>query len=359
MNLDQRLRDWAEQERSAPPPSAEATAALVNAARRRRFMRRAALATPVLAMAAAALLTLTLPDPETASPLPPAPVASKVSPPALEWLPEGPQNIGADLIDVAPGALARVEAEGGHTRVLLEAGTVDLQVAPRDPGADFTVAAGDHAVRVVGTRFSVTREPFAVAVTEGIVEVIGAQTWRLEAGDRFESGARIRPEPPAPAPEPPAVEALRARLLAGELDAAREGLAWRLRLHPREVESWTLLAQLERKAGAPAAAVAAWRQVIRHGQPAEAQRARFEAASLSEGQPAEAEALLRAFLEQPDPLAAEARLRLARALIAQNRTSEALNELDALIAAHPGSAPARSARALREEIPENPTGGER
>ncbi|MCB9798041.1 MAG: tetratricopeptide repeat protein, partial [Alphaproteobacteria bacterium] len=155
--------------------------------------------------------------------------------------------------------------------------------------------------------------------------------------------------PPAPPPLP-SVEELRAALLAGQLDQAREGLERRLARAPGEVDAWTLLAQAERKAGRTAEAVRAWREVIARGAPAEAQRARFEAARLLEAQPAEAEPLLRAFLQTPDPLAAEARLRLGKAILAQGRRDEAAQTLEVLVSEHPGSASARAARALLEEI---------
>ncbi|MCB9743277.1 MAG: tetratricopeptide repeat protein [Alphaproteobacteria bacterium] len=356
MSLDEKLRAWAEEERSAPAPSRERTAALISAAEQRAPRRPWLL--PVLALAALALLLVyAARSPAPAPEAPPLAEAPAQPPPPVEapapspYLAEGAQDLGADRVTVGEGARVRLlDAAPAHTLLSLEAGALEAQVSPRAPGQSFVVRAAEHEVRVVGTRFSVRADPLRVEVQEGVVEVIGAQTWRLEAGDRFEGGALIRAaRTPSPSP-PPALSELRAQVLAGELDPARAGLQQRLSQDTTEVAAWKLLAQLERKAGDPAAAVAAWRAVIRVGPEAEAQRARFEAARLLEGQPAEAEALLRDFLRSPDPLAPEARLRLAEALLAQRRGAEAEAELERLISEHPGDPAASRARSTLQQI---------
>jgi TolA-binding protein len=59
---------------------------------------------------------------------------------------------------------------------------------------------------------------------------------------------------------------------------------------------------------------------------------------------------LRAFLQHPSPLTADARLRLASALLSQDRQPEATTELNKLIQSHPGSTPARKAQTLLDSF---------
>jgi hypothetical protein len=80
--------------------------------------------------------------------------------------------------------------EGGSPSVLLERGTVDLTVAPRDNRPPFVVRAGDTVVRVVGTQFQVARyeEIVTVKVEHGIVDVqFRGNTVRVEEGKSWTS----------------------------------------------------------------------------------------------------------------------------------------------------------------------------
>ncbi len=110
--------------------------------------------------------------------------------------------------------------DGGITLVVAR-GSVDCDVAPRNGRPAFHVIAGDVAVEVVGTRFSVTRTPSPrVDVVRGKVRVRApGGTWLLGAGDSWTppvSGSAaepvaVRPEPaasaePAPAPGPERVD---------------------------------------------------------------------------------------------------------------------------------------------------------
>lgn len=74
----------------------------------------------------------------------------------------------------------------------LARGTVSQQVAPLGERGRFEIEAGEYAVRVRGTRFSVTRDAGDIAVTldEGIVEVLrdGELLERLVAPARWSSG---------------------------------------------------------------------------------------------------------------------------------------------------------------------------
>jgi hypothetical protein len=86
--------------------------------------------------------------------------------------------------------------------------------------------------------------------------------------------------------------------------------------------------------------------VIGRGTLAEAQRGRFEASVLLEDRPADAIPLLVTFLATPDPLRAEALLRLGRAQVAVGDRDAARATLSDLVAAHPGTGPAELGRQL-------------
>jgi ferric-dicitrate binding protein FerR (iron transport regulator) len=84
------------------------------------------------------------------------------------------------------GATAMARSEEGNATILLEAGRVDLQVQPRAPGRSFAVKAGPFSFVVVGTAFSVSRQPEQVTldVSEGRVAVVreGQQLASITAG---------------------------------------------------------------------------------------------------------------------------------------------------------------------------------
>lgn len=347
------LQDWAAHRRAPDPTQAEAQA-LVAAAKRRQpepVRWRAPVLVPVLALAAAALLALffqSAPAPSVEEvAVTPTPVVDPVPEPVEPaWLPEGTHALGSDSLAVAADTRVAVVDQGPATRLTLEEGTIEATVSPRQPDERFSIAAGEYEVSVIGTRFTVVREPFSVTVTEGIVEVrkgIGEQVWRLLAGDRLVGDRVLRPE--RRVVSVPSVSSLRRQIRDGDLDAARSGLEARLKEEPTDASSWELLARLEQKAGADATAIAAWRSVVAHGSVRQSSRARYELAILLDD-PVEVESLLRVFLSSAGPLEADARLRLARALRAQGRDTEATEELQRIIAEHPGTAPAAEASTL-------------
>ena len=85
------------------------------------------------------------------------------------------------------GRMRLIRLDRGQVRLGLESGTVACRVDKRNAGEEFVVNAGDYSVRVVGTRFSVTRAPLGVQVVvqEGAVRVeeAGGERWLLHAGD--------------------------------------------------------------------------------------------------------------------------------------------------------------------------------
>lgn len=107
--------------------------------------------------------------------------------------------------------------ENGRPVVLLERGTARFTVAPRGQRPEFIVRAGDATVRVVGTRFRVSRsdERIAVDVERGLVDVqfrgsmvaIGEnQRWSSDSPGRITALASL-PSPAAPlAASEPSIE---------------------------------------------------------------------------------------------------------------------------------------------------------
>jgi hypothetical protein len=93
--------------------------------------------------------------------------------------------------------------DGGITLVLAR-GSVDCDVAPRNGRPPFHVLAGEIAVEVVGTRFTVTRTPVArVDVTRGKVRVTApGGSWLVGAGQSWSPSVVTSASAPAPAPAP-------------------------------------------------------------------------------------------------------------------------------------------------------------
>lgn len=138
-------------------------------------------------------------------------------------------------------------------------------------------------------------------------------------------------------------------MLQGDATGARQSLLDHLAANPRDIEARALLAQAETKLGHRSAAVSAWEQVVDAGRPNTARRARYEIARLFEDRPQQAIPWLEAYLADPGPLVPEARLRLGRAQAALG-LPEAEQTLNRVIADHPGTAAAASARALLGEL---------
>ena len=148
------------------------------------------------------LLTLEAPVPKTETPSEPVQVRVTMadgteslqtlsSTDALEAPESTPLHaaIEADTVGLsAKGKLRILSAKNRKTRLRLESGTVACKVAKRAEGEEFVVEAGELTVRVVGTRFSVTRDASGktgVTVEEGIVAVTSNDggTALLRAGE--------------------------------------------------------------------------------------------------------------------------------------------------------------------------------
>ncbi len=410
---DRLLREWSE-ERSTDTASADSSrrfAMLVEARLRER--RRARVRQGVLAAAALVLLAVSLTLRER-------PTRSTPDHEALVVYSEGETvageetlavsgegrlvtRLGPDLLAVdAHSEVVVQSATTEEVQIRLDRGTFAAHVEPRTGGEAFNVIAGDRAVVVRGTRFSVTRLPagdVVVVVDEGQVDVMGqpasfhvtaprrlrvdsrgsAEFTRLHEDDReLDRLLSLEPWTPAEAVTPstevlpdvaladagqrpaplhevasqPSLDDLRHRLLAGDPDAALADLEALVATDPEHVDAWALLATARRRSGDPAGAIGAWREVVSRASGSDASRARYEAAVILQAQPdghAEAVALLEAFLDSPEGLGAleaDARLRLARSLRALGREDEASAALEDVLQRFPGTAPATAARDL-------------
>jgi hypothetical protein len=92
-------------------------------------------------------------------------------------------------VDVEPESAVVVGAETPRgLLIVVDRGSVVCDVAPRTSSAPLVVQAGAARVRVVGTRFKVTRlgESAEVVVQKGTVEVSArGQSWRVQAGETW------------------------------------------------------------------------------------------------------------------------------------------------------------------------------
>lgn len=90
-------------------------------------------------------------------------------------------TVGDAIIDTGGDTSVEVQKSGDGVTLVLQRGTVDCDVAPREGRPPFRVIGGNVHVEVVGTRFAVTRvgDGARVDVTRGKVHV------RAPQGERF------------------------------------------------------------------------------------------------------------------------------------------------------------------------------
>jgi arylsulfatase A-like enzyme/Tfp pilus assembly protein PilF len=173
---------------------------------------------------------------------------------------------------------------------------------------------------------------------------------KLEDWGRFESAAEayraaIDREPTEPKHARRLVEL---RSTRGSLDEAIRELAELAERHPDAAALWTVLGNAEHRRGDPAAALA------HLGRALEIEPQRYDTLievgeiQLGSGQaPVAEKAFRRAQAGSPDRH--EAAFGLARALLVQDRGQEALDALDACLAANPSFSPAHSVRGIHHE----------
>lgn len=114
-------------------------------------------------------------------------------------------------LDVRPESAVVVGAETSQgLLIVVDRGGIACEVAPRAAGAPLVVQAGDARVRVVGTRFTVSRdgERARVEVEHGVVEVSeSGRTWRVGAGEAWSTPVKSLPATETPALPLPMPEA--------------------------------------------------------------------------------------------------------------------------------------------------------
>lgn len=113
-------------------------------------------------------------------------------------------NLGESVLSIKNHSEVHVEGnDRDGWKVHLDSGSADFHVAPRGDRPEFVVRAGDVTVRVVGTRFSVSRvaDSARVAVEEGVirverkgqeVELHSAESWTPEEPKPVEVRSRKR-----------------------------------------------------------------------------------------------------------------------------------------------------------------------
>lgn len=345
MKGDADLQAWAETRTATAPRDSDVERLLARARARRRRPRPAFIGASVgVALAAATLVWVSLPRPKGATGWtwrPTRPPSDVAAAPAPKLLSVGTHPLHDDTVEVAEGARVWPLQTGPTTRLHLAAGTVTATVSHRTEGDHFAVELDGYTVEVVGTRFTVQHTPFEVRVTEGTVRVsaeTGDQQWTVSAGEWLAEGRVQRPRLRDRPPTQPSIQDLQQLVLDGQHDSARTHLRARLDRRPRDGAAWRLLAQLEEQAGHPDAAAHAWLALVEHGSRSERAAGRFEAARLLEASPDRVVPLLEACLEQPHPLAGEARLRLATAHSALGQEDRARAVLEEAARLHAGTA---------------------
>ena len=304
-------------------------------------------------------------------------------------------SLGDDRIGLSSRGVLRVEESTGQTvRLTLERGELACSVARRDGDRRFLVEAGRYEVRVVGTRFSVflgESGAVEVAVGEGTVEVFrqGRLTETLHAGEKLsasatgalnkdragdedltrlaallgecakinqvvEAGAVMDEEKDSDRgqrpQQPDMVKQARRWIIEGRFDEAEQALDSHLQGAAKDTRAWMLLGDCRRNAGKWKGAVEAYDEVAKLSSPL-ADRARFLAGSILQdrlGRHTEAADRFEAFLASGagHALEAEAKLRLARALLSTGREARARKLLGKVVSTHGGSAVADQAEGL-------------
>jgi transmembrane sensor len=257
--------------------------------------------------------------------------------------------------EVALSPSSRIEvlaSEGAEVRLALRRGRARFDVV-RNPERSFRVIAetahGDAIeVRVVGTRFEVTRgDEVEVTVERGIVEVrVRDAVHRLTAGERWSSSELvIEAEAPAPEPAAPTLE------MEPEAEGPTPDLVHIAR--PREPDARTLFDQAReaRQAGSVAEAARLYDTLLRsHDDDPRAGIAAFELARLrmdSLGDPRGAvRALDRALAGEGGSYREDAMARRATLLARLNRASECRSARDAYLAQFPAGVHVRAVREL-------------
>ena len=314
-------------------------------------------------------------------------------------------RVNNDELQVAEQTnLGIVDTRESQTRVRLDRGTIHFEVQKRDAGGAFFVDASPYQVRVIGTRFSVTRrneDDVTVSVSKGVVEVTGPHinTSRIAAGEQrhfsdertatlllsdIDSADESQLRETTLSAEIPVnidstsekatqngsrdsairtvtatargPEAWRRMILAGAYEQVEDEILAHLDRRPRDWQSWALLADCLRKAGKYSRSVDSYQKVIHLAPASEANRARLTAGSLLQdrlARPRDAARLLEEYLQiskESSSIKAEIMVRLARAYIKTGRNDRAEPLLREVTNRHLGDPVAKKAEYLLSQI---------
>lgn len=311
-------------------------------------------------------------------------------------------GVGPDRLGVGSRSQVEVmEANSRQTRIKLHRGKVAVEVDPHRKNRHFTVLAGDIAVKVVGTRFSVsmnqTDAPGAieVSVQRGKVQVEDprqtshlvhkGQTLRIgpdktstitsldeetelligslltvpsgdimefseeEVAERDSASSIERKHHNRGTTTDP--DKWRSWILEGKYSLAESAITDHLRLFPTDTESWSLLATCRRKSKQWRAALNAYQKIVELGNSKAANTARFEMARILQdrlGNHAAAAEILSEYLTTPRLLEAEAMVRLGKARFSQGRKREAREIWSQVVTRFRGTSAAIHAKNLLE-----------
>jgi hypothetical protein len=273
-------------------------------------------------------------------------------------------------LDVEPQSTVVVQAETARgTLIVLDRGTIVCEVAPRSSEAPLIVQAGATRVRVVGTRFSVTRvgESARVNVQRGAVEVTSrGETWRVSAGEEWPrsadphavQGAGANTEKPAgpgsAAPDLPRTTPEQPESTLENVDSERVattgGRRAGSRPRPERDESGSSVAQPDPVAPVDAVeSESVEPEAARNRQPS--RQALFEeATALERSDPARASELYRSLESRADSWAQNALYARGRLAASRGNAGEARRLLQQYLQRFPNGSNAEDARAVLRRL---------
>lgn len=242
-------------------------------------------------------------------------------------------------LEVQPESAVVVGAETPQGQlIVLDGGSILCQVAPRQSDAPLIVQAGGVRVRVVGTRFSVTRlgESARVKVYEGVVEVSSAsESVRLEAGEEWPARMVQNPvaEPVPSTSAEPGSKAAATRLPAietlGEKAATTKGTNATSAAGERRAQSATPADSTRRRSS---------------------QEVFEEATALEQSDPSRASRLYRKLESGTDSWAQNALYARGRLEASRGNPAEARRLLERYLERFPGGSNAEDARAVLRRL---------
>jgi len=319
-------------------------------------------------------------------------------------------NLSKDKIAVSNGGLFKIlETQKNNTRIKLSSGVIACSVEKRNADEQFVVEVGTHVVKVVGTRFSVSRldnDQLIVAVTEGIVEVSDSKgrVHRVKASNKLvakhhglgkitplenqditdidnllrgeffrlipkknkndnlnefktsknASSTNVPKTQDKFKPHSPSANlgVWRSWIVSGQVEKANVALKSHVKTHPKDAKAHMLIANCERKQKNWNGAIGAYKKVIENGSSSSANKARFMAGTIFQDKLHNKDAAQQFFRQYLSlskkgvSLRAEAMFRLARILKSVGQTTESEALLLQIVENHEGTSIASKAKRL-------------